>query len=231
MSTIEPTVGRAITPGEGNVENVGDSSSPHILSQGHNAQAMQSVTTESPLDRLQRLLPDLFEPRQQTGELFLKFQLDTTLQAAISLERVVETLQIPAASVTPIPNMPVSTLGLMSTKGRVFWAVDLVKLLEMPSPLRRSRRYEVIIVRALPVNNMARPSGIDTEEELLLGLVVSHIRGTLRLNPDDVASPEEEVFPELIPFLQGQVGQGDEKIMVLSVEAISNARGLISRPT
>ena len=53
----------------------------------------------------------------------------------------------------------------------------------------------------------------------------------MRLNPEDVESPKDEYLPELTPFLQGQVRQGDDKIMVLSVEAISNARGLIARPT
>ncbi|NJR69399.1 MAG: hypothetical protein HC771_12585 [Synechococcales cyanobacterium CRU_2_2] len=201
------------------------------------SQTQRSQTQRSqiitPLERLRKLLPDLFEPTQQSGELLLRFQLGATLQAAISLERVVEAIQIPVSSVTPIPNMPPATLGLMSAKGKIFWAVDLAQLLTLSVPQRQlassmassssggSRRHEVIIIQSLALQNASDTS-------LLLGLVVSQIRGTLRVDSAAIAYPDHEVSPELKPFVQGQISQGEETLRILSVDAILNAPGLVA---
>ncbi len=180
----------------------------------------QRPHANTPLERLQQLLPDLFEPPQQHGELLLRFQLGPTLQAAISLERVVEVLQIQATSVTPIPNMPPATLGLMSAKGSVFWAVDLAQVLGLSVPRQRSRRYEVIVIQTFAQGKMRT-----TDMPLLLGLVVSRIRGTLRIDPEAIESAPADVPRELTPFLQGQIRQGEETLL-LSVDAIASARSL-----
>lgn len=179
-----------------------------------------------PVDRLQALLPELFSPRAQTGELLLKFQLTDQVQAAISLERVVEALQVSADRITPIPNMPEATLGLMTLKGKVFWAVDLARLLAFPKVAQRSRRHEVIVIQAPSVGGSAHRG-----EELLLGLVVNRVRGTFRVEEEAIASPTTALGAGLLaPYMRGQVcDQQQETWLLLSVEAILGARGLSPR--
>lgn len=178
--------------------------------------------------RLQRLLPDLFEPQQRTGDLYLRFQLGDAIQAAISLGPVVETLHISASQVTPIPHMAPAVLGLMSLKGKVLWAVDVPRLMGMAQAHRRSQRHEIIVVRALPLASSANSRPSDFEDELWLGLAVSRIRGTLRLPAESLAPIEPNCPPELLPFVQGQVQQGDETLMVFSVDAMTQSSDLLA---
>jgi positive phototaxis protein PixI len=189
------------------------------------------AAAESPLARLQRLLPELFEPQQRTGDLYLRFQLGDAINAAISLEPVIETLQISASHITPIPQMASVVLGLMSLKGKIFWAVDLSRLMGIDLPYRRSQRHEIIVVRALPLSTSVASSPSDFEDELLMGLSVSRIRGTLRLQADSIVpiKPHElHCPPELVPFVQGQIQQGDETLIVLSVDAITQSSVLLA---
>ncbi len=197
----------------------------HIAKSTANATNPTPKPPAKPIDRLQQLLPELFNPQQPTGDLYLKFQLGPQIQAAISLQRVVETLLLPTESMTPIPNMPSAVLGLMSSKGKVFWAVDLAHLLELSGERMRSRRYEMIVVQTLPANSLGSPNlGSETP---LLGLSVQQIRGTLRLTADALESPVGECAPELLPYLQGRVWEEGQELMVLSVEALSHAKCLM----
>lgn len=178
------------------------------------------MQTLKPIERLQQLLPELFNPQSQSGDLFLKFQLDPQIQATIPLGYVVETLQVAADLITPIPNMPTSVLGLMNLKGRVFWVVDLPRMLAL-SGGGRSRQHEIIVVQSLVKTNL-NPGG--TNEGLLLGLSVPQIRGTLRLSADSLTAIPEDYRLELQPYLQGQIRQDGETWIVLNVEAIAHSQ-------
>jgi chemotaxis signal transduction protein len=91
-------------------------------------------------------------------------------------------------------------------------------------PQQRSRRHEVIIIRAFAQGKMR-----STDAPLLLGVVVSRIRGTLRIEPEAIESASPDVPRELTPFLQGQIRQGEETLLLLSVDAIASARSLLDR--
>ena len=188
--------------------------------------ASASGAEAKPVERLQELLPELFSSEAQDGELLLRFQLTECINAAFSLEKVVEALRVPAEQVTPIPNMPEATLGLMAMKGKVFWAVDLAQLLACPKVGPRSRFYEMIVIRI--------PAISDAGEELFLGLSVHRIRGTYRLIPGALASPGSvpgSVVAEaslLMPYLRGQVQDPQETWQVLSLETILSLQGLIT---
>lgn len=177
----------------------------------------------SSLDRLQSLLPEVFTPRERTGELYLRFQLADSINAAISLERIVETLRLPAQSITAMPNMPACTLGLMENQGKVFWAVDLAQALGLTGSAPRTREYEIIIIEALPLDNATNANSAT----LLLGLAVSKIRSTLRLNASEIeTSVSGEVPPALVPYIQGSFQRDDSQTFILDVEALSYAKGL-----
>lgn len=181
------------------------------------------LQTRSSLDRLQSLLPEVFTPKARTGELFLQFQLGSGINVAISLERIVETLRLSAQSITPMPNMPACTLGLMENQGKVFWAVDLAEALGLPQGAIRTREYEIIIIEALPLENATTAHS----ETLLLGLAVSKIRSTLRLNASEIeTSVSGEVPPALVPYIQGSFQRDDSQTFILDVEALSYAKGL-----
>lgn len=169
-----------------------------------------------PVDRLQQLLPALFNPTPIVGDQFLRLQLTADTTIAIALSWVEETLLISPQSVTPIPNMPAYILGLMSSKGEAFWVINLGQLLELPTVLESSQYYEVVVIRALPAE-----SDQDTTDELFLGLAVPKIRGSIRLSLEDIISPVNEVDANLHPYLSGQAVAEGQTVLVLSAEAIA----------
>lgn len=181
----------------------------------------------SSLDRLQSLLPEVFTPKESIGELILRFQLGNGINAAISLERIVETLRLPAQSLTPMPNMPACTLGLMENQGKVFWAVDLAQALGLTQGAARTREYEIIIVEALPLDNSTTAAANSANgEALLLGLVVAKIRNTLRLPAEEIKAAAPTAPSVLQPYIQGCFNRDGDETLILSVEALSNAKGL-----
>jgi len=185
------------------------------------------LQARSSLDRLQLLLPEVFTPKSRTGELFLRFGLSDAIQAAISLERIVETLRLPTQNITPMPNMPACTLGLMENQGKVFWAVDLARALGLTQTAARAREYEIIIIEALPLDNSSMAANAANGEMLLLGLAVEKIQSTLRLETHEIqSSTAVEVPSALKPYVQGSFQRGDHATVILSVEALSNAKGL-----
>ena len=190
---------------------------------------MQISQPLTPPERLQRLLPELFNPSPCSGEPFLRLQLTSDLTIALALSWVEETLLISTRLVTPIPNTPTHVLGLMSSKGQVFWAINLAQLLGLPITLEPSQYYEVVIIRALP---MASDPGsnrgaliANSSNDLFWGLVAPKIRGTIRLSPMDITSPVNQVKASLQPYLHGQVVLDREAILVLSAEAIAISAG------
>ncbi|MGD1857493.1 MAG: chemotaxis protein CheW [Leptolyngbyaceae cyanobacterium] len=183
-------------------------------------------------DRLQQLLPEVFDPKPVLGEQFLRLQLTPDLTIALALNWVEESLLLPTQLITPIPNMPTSVLGLMSSKGQVFWAINLAQLLEIPIVLEPSQYYEVVVIRALPMNSgqvsNTPTADSDANEALYLGLVVPKIRSSVRLSQEEIISPINEVDASLHPYLSGQVTVDGDVILILSAEAIGSARSLLS---
>lgn len=176
-------------------------------------------TTQTPIERLQALLPDVFEPQAKTGELYLKFHLGSSLTALIPLIQVVETLRISAHQISPIPNMPTSVLGLMSHQGKILWAIDLSKLIEVPQKGIRSRQYDIIVVEVM------LGDGQESNSQFL-GLHVPQIQGTLRMNPEELIPPFQGIVPGLAPYLQGQFQGQDENLFLLNVDAVCSAESL-----
>ena len=186
----------------------------------------------APNQRLQRLLPELFNPSPPSGEQFLKLQLTSELTIALALSWVEETRRISTQLVTPIPNTPPPMLGLMGSKGQVFWAVNLAQLLGLPITLESSQYYEAAIIRALPRDtDQTANRGVFTANSsngLFLGLVVPKIRGVFRLSREDITYPVNPVEASLRPYLSGQVVLDGETILVLSAEALGSASNLES---
>ncbi|MGD1896194.1 MAG: chemotaxis protein CheW [Phormidesmis sp.] len=179
--------------------------------------------------RLKQLLPELFDPKPVSGQQFLRIQLSAKLTVAVALAGVEESLQLPAQLITPLPNMADSVIGLMSSKGRDFWADDLLSLLNLPIALRAAQSYEIVVIRTPPDSDAAfAASGGDlsAQAERFLGLIVPQIRGPIRLSSAEITSAADEVEPGLRPFLSGQAVIEDGPVFVLRAEAIGSAASM-----
>jgi positive phototaxis protein PixI len=166
-----------------------------------------------PSDRLLQLLPNLFNPQQRTGESFLRLQITPELTVAIALDWVEETRLVMATDLTPIPNMPPHVLGLISTKGQVFWLLSLAQLFGLPPAQENLQRYEVAIIRAFV--------GADQPEELFLGLAVQQIKGSIRLGVKEFVPIDDTVAPAIAPFLIGYAAKAEESLLILNPEILS----------
>lgn len=161
--------------------------------------------------RLEKLLPQLFQAKQQPGDAYLRFLLTTDIPILIRMEAVQESLLVPAESITPIPNLPEWMLGLMNSRNAVFSVVDLAQMLGLPTLVGNPRQYHVVVVQTFTSDR----------REMLLGLMVNKIQGLTRVVSEEIQSPVG-TFPEgLTPYLQGCVGFGEECALLLSVEAIA----------
>lgn len=178
------------------------------------------MQTQTSIERLRKLLPDVFEPKVQKGELYLRFQLGSAVSAALPLTKVIETLQVTASNITPIPNMSPSVLGLMGHQSKVFWAIDLAHLLGIELGPYRPRHYDMVILET-------HSTGQDNSS-LWLGLSVQQIQTTLRLTTDEVHFPTSQQGEHLMPYLDGHLQHQDQEILLLNVDAISNAQNLYS---
>lgn len=174
------------------------------------------MQTETTLERLQSLLPDVFNPKPQRGDLYLRFQLIPSLYAAIPLAKIVETLRISATSITPIPNMPTYTLGLMGNRSQVFWALDLAQRLGLSQGSRRLRYHTIIIIEILTIANQ----GAETS---WLGFSVQQIQTTFRLHREELTFDIDDIEPNLQPYCEGWFQHNNEKTLLLNVDAIASA--------
>ena len=100
----------------------------NLLSSSQSSRHADVSPQSSSIERLQHLLPQLFNPIQLEGEPFLRVQLTPEITAGFSLELVEEVQCIDLSRITPMPNMPQEVLGLIQLKGYVLWLVDLAQL-------------------------------------------------------------------------------------------------------
>jgi positive phototaxis protein PixI len=177
------------------------------------------MTDISSLSRLQELLPQLFQATQLPGEPYLRCQLTSEFSALLSMAYVQESLLVPGEKITPLPNMPAFVVGLMNSRDRVFCAIDLAQLLELSSPLTYLQQYHIIVVR---VSQFLDRSS-ETEQELLLGLVVHRIQGITRVMSDEMRSPQGDFPPSLTPYIKGCVVEKDQQLTILDTGAIATA--------
>lgn len=171
------------------------------------------MTSTRPTERLQQLLPRLFERDQQfTGERYLWFQITPELSAAISLNQVWEATTLTATAITPIPQMPPYVLGWSNGRDRVYCVIALAEFLGLETPTKIPQAYSTIVAQVSP-NNSANRS-------LLLGLTVHRIIRTLPINSEDIMSPVGEFPATLTPYLQGCLEQDEQRIALLDLTAI-----------
>jgi positive phototaxis protein PixI len=172
------------------------------------------MTTNTTLTRLQQLLPELFQPLVVTGDLYLRFQLTPEIPALLPMARVQEALLVPATAISPLPNLPAFTIGIMNARDRVFWVVDLGQLLGLPPIPTNPRDYQVVVMQLAATEP-------DSSTEPSLGLAVSRVRGVARFESQHLQSQVADVPECLQPHTLGCFIEADKQILVLNPATIS----------
>ena len=140
----------------------------------------------------------------------LRFRLGN-YSALLSTHQVLEAITLPAASLTPMPNMPPAMLGLINRRSQVLWVADLALLLGIPVAYPNSQQYNLVLLQM---------------NQVLLGLRVHEINSILSLPTEQICPVPGHVSSGLVPFLKGCFLQGNEVLLVLSAEAILRAQAL-----
>jgi positive phototaxis protein PixI len=186
------------------------------------------MTQNTTLTRLQELLPQLFEPSIIIGDLYLRFQLTPEIPALLPMTRVQEALLVPAAAISPLPNLPAFMIGMMNARDRVFCVVDLAQLLGLPSMTMNPRDYQVVIIQ-LPGTE---PESIDSfigSSKPSLGLAVRQIKGVARFEKENLISSPHHAPKCLEPYVLGCFSEANEQILVLDPVSIVIAPSKIDR--
>lgn len=147
------------------------------------------------------------------GESFLKFQLAPQVMAMISAKVVQEATVVPASRITAMPNMPACLLGLINRRGRVFWAVNLMRVMALPIPERNSQQVSLVIIQ------------VGTSP---LALKVESIEGIVTLAPEAIQPPPAQVNQAILPYIKGCASHRDENILILDAEAIMQSSAVLN---
>lgn len=188
------------------------------------------MTTNTTLTRLQQLLPELFQPLVVTGDLYLRFQLTPEIPALLPMARVQEALLVPATAISPLPNLPAFTIGIMNARDRVFCVVDLGQLLGLPPLPNNPRDYQVVVIQlsatepesiAERLHRRIDPSSLSAEPSL--GLAVCRVRGVARFEQQKMQLSVADVPECLQPHLLGCFIEAEKRILVLNPATLATA--------
>ena len=178
---------------------------------------MASSTTT---DRLKELLPELFSEQNIEGDSYLRLRLNSELSALIDLNQVQESLVVPSREITTIPNVPEYVLGLMTSRGEVFLALDLAHMIGLPPEIINCRQYQVIVVKTSLVGAAANIASEQSDNPGFLGLVVNRILGVSRIISDNFESSNQDIPDPLMPFVQGSVKQQENQYLLLDIKSL-----------
>jgi positive phototaxis protein PixI len=151
----------------------------------------------------------------ETQQKFLSFTLGGHDKAVISLQHIIEVLQVSLADICSVPQMPSCVFGIYNWRGEMLWLVDLEELLGYPSLVP-----EVNILSKM----MAVILEIDGKN---LGILVRNLMDIEWLEPNQMKLPSENFFsPKISSFLQGYFINAVEE-MVFSLDAAA----IVKSPT
>ncbi len=173
-------------------------------------------TATSSLSRLQELLPQLFETPDIQGEPYLRCQLTPQMSGLVSMEFVQESLLVPGKQITFIPNMSSFVMGLMTSRDRVFFLIDLPHLMGLSSPCPLLQTYQIIVLR---ISSLMSPT-TNPNQEIRLGLVVPCVQGVMRVISEQIVPSQPDISSELTPYIQGSIMDSGNPLRILNLAAI-----------
>ncbi len=148
---------------------------------------------------------------QNSGEPYIRLQLDQRAIAAVSTAHAQEVVVVAAQQLTVIPNKPRSIMGLLNHRSRIFWVLDLPQIFGLTPLDPRAPEYHIAILRV---------------GSLHVGVAVKAIQGVTRLSADLIESPVDNALPlGLVPYLRGCIPSQQEMLLILDAEAIATYTG------
>ena len=167
------------------------------------------MSNNSAIAKVQTNLSQLFQSNLTPGDAYIKFQITSNVTALLSMERVQESLFVEAKKITPLPSMPSSVLGIMSSRDRVFCVFDLAQLLKLPSWSIPPRQHQIIVLET------------QSERSIYIGFAITQLQGIMRLSPEQIQSARS--FSQAIdPYLDGLLQTETTTIPILSFDLILN---------
>jgi positive phototaxis protein PixI len=148
-----------------------------------------------------------------TGDMFLRFQLDSQTSAVVPMQQTQEAIVLPAGRISIIPNLPSPVIGLFNRRSSLLWLVDLPEILGLEPIDRHTQNYDIALLKV---------------EQTPLAVAVRSIQGVVRFAPEEIESPMGSFNPAFTPYLRGWILQEQEVVLVLDPDAIINAKVLIS---
>jgi twitching motility protein PilI len=145
------------------------------------------------------------QPQTSLGDGYLQFNLNQSTTAVVLLNYIQEVVVLPFDAITSIPNTSELILGLMNWGNRIIWVIDLPRILGLESQIYRMRQCNIIVIR---------------HEAETIGLIVPEIKGTVRFNSQNIQSIDNQVAPNIVPYLKGCIRRSDELNLVLNIQAI-----------
>lgn len=176
------------------------------------------MDVRSPTERLQELLPQLFDSDRALGDRYLLFQLLPGIKVAIPLDLVWEATTLPATAITPIPQMPSCVLGWHNGRDRVYCVLGLAELLGLGMLSKIPQQYPTIVMQ-VPTTEQ---NPISDNNPRLLGITVNQILRTVTVNPEEMAPPIAEFPRSVTPYIQACFPREQEEIAILDWTAITN---------
>ena len=166
---------------------------------------MQNISATS---RVQANLEELFKGKLAPGDAYVKFQLTSTVTALLSMKQVQESLIVGAERITPLPNMPEFTIGMINSRDRVFCIFDLALLFGLSSELANYRQYPIVVFQTLG------------NSPIYVGIAVSQLQGIVRISREQIRPANNFVNAKLMPYVLGVVEKEETTIPVLELENV-----------
>lgn len=174
------------------------------------------MSTSSAASRVRANIKELFQANLSPGDAYIRFQLTSEMTALLSMEQVEESLIIEVEQITPLPSMPESVIGIISSRNHVFCVFDLARFLKLPSGLITPRQYQIIVLQTT------------SEPPIYIGLAVTSLQGIVRLPTEKIQSSISDFSSEIAPYLCGALSEDETMIPVFEFNRISEALSYVS---
>jgi len=174
------------------------------------------MSNQSAISRVQANLDELFKGNLASGDAYIKIQLTSEITALLPMTQVQESLILDSEQITTLAEMPESTIGMMSSRDRVFCVFDLAQILNLPSRSILSRQYQIIVLQTIE------------EPSIYIGLAVLQLQGIIRLANKEISLSQETISADLADFLLGTTKQEESILPILDFKHILNTLSNLS---
>lgn len=146
--------------------------------------------------------------QKTVGEPYLKLQVASSVPVVLPMTKIQEVLALPAYQLTSMPNMHPCILGLMNRRSRIFWVVDLAKMVGLEPLDSSAQQFNIAIARVGSIS---------------LGLAVQRVESKCWIAPEEIQPSPNHRFSEMSCYLHGYISQQGQPLLVLDVDSIMNS--------